>query len=218
MAAPEGYTKLGLIGYTDKGTYSASSTYNRYNVVLFEGSSYVALKDNLTGVEPANDGTNWRIFAQGFNIQNAVTTDNFQATLQNYIANNGTTNQAGFAADARQLNPEVEGSLAAQVSELNAKSPNYFYSRYNHTNGYLDLSYIYVNDLVILVGIFVINIDMPQYSIAGDVPKSIIPNGFLVNDTLGQHRFQINPIGIFQNSDALPTGTYVVATAYIKSN
>lgn len=125
MAAPEGYTRLGLIGYTDKGTYSASSTYNRYNVVLFEGSSYVALKDNLTGVEPANDGTNWRIFAQGFNIQNAVTTDNFQGTLQNYIANNGTTNQAGFAADARQLNPEVEGSLAAQVSELNAKSLKY---------------------------------------------------------------------------------------------
>ena len=121
MAAPEGYTKLGLIGYTDKGTYSDSSTYNRYNVVLFEGSSYVALKDNLTGVEPANDGTNWRIFAQGFNIENAVTTDNFQTTLQNYIANNGTTNQAGFAADARQLNPNIEGSLAKQVSELNAK-------------------------------------------------------------------------------------------------
>ena len=217
MAAPEGYTKLGLIGYTDKGTYSDSSTYNRYNVVLFEGSSYVALKDNLTGVEPANDGTNWRIFAQGFNIENAVTTDNFQTTLQNYIANNGTTNQAGFAADARQLNPNIEGSLAKQVSELNANGPTYFYLRYNSTNGYLDLSYIYVKDLVILAGIFVINIETPQYSITGNVPKSIIPNGFLVYDTLGEYRFQINPRGIFQNSDALPAGTYIVTTAYIKS-
>lgn len=34
------------------------------------------------------------------------------------IANNQTTTEAGFALDARQANPNVEGTLAKQVSEL----------------------------------------------------------------------------------------------------
>ena len=65
MAAPEGYTKLGNIGYADKGVYSADATYNKYNAVYHEGSTYVALKDNLHGVTPA-DGVNWRYMAKGF--------------------------------------------------------------------------------------------------------------------------------------------------------
>ncbi|WP_320965467.1 hypothetical protein [Enterocloster bolteae] len=65
MAAPEGYTKLGNVGYADKGVYSADATYNKYNTVYHEGSTYVALKDNLHGVTPA-DGANWRYMAKGF--------------------------------------------------------------------------------------------------------------------------------------------------------
>ena len=65
MAAPEGYTKLGNVGYADKGGYSADATYNKYNTVYHEGSTYVALKDNLHGVTPA-DGANWRYMAKGF--------------------------------------------------------------------------------------------------------------------------------------------------------
>lgn len=70
MAAPEGYTKLGNVGYADKGVYSADATYNKYNVVYYEGSTYVALKDNLHGVTPAN-GENWRYMAKGFNEASA---------------------------------------------------------------------------------------------------------------------------------------------------
>lgn len=65
MAAPKGYTKLGNVGYADKGVYSADATYNKYNTVYHEGSTYVALKDNLHGVTPA-DGVNWRYMAKGF--------------------------------------------------------------------------------------------------------------------------------------------------------
>lgn len=65
MAAPEGYTKLGNVGYADKGVYSADATYNKYNAVYHDGSTYVALKDNLHGVTPA-DGANWRYMAKGF--------------------------------------------------------------------------------------------------------------------------------------------------------
>lgn len=165
MAIPEGYTKLGLVGYSDKGTYTAEATYNRYNVVLHNGSTYVALKDGLTGVEPSDDKVNWKYFARGFEAEMAseitavdkyniaggtpdptgasttevmlqllldkysdqivnklVSNEGFQQKLMDYIINNGATNQEGYVADARQLNPEVEGSLAAQVSELYAKT------------------------------------------------------------------------------------------------
>ena len=70
MAAPEGYTKLGNVGYADKEVYSADATYSKYNVVYHEGSTYVALKDNLHGVTPAN-GENWRYMAKGFNEASA---------------------------------------------------------------------------------------------------------------------------------------------------
>ena len=163
MAIPEGYTKLGLVGYSDKGTYTAEATYNRYNVVLYNGSTYVALKDGLTGVEPSDDKVNWKYFARGFEAEDAaeieatdtygvtddeptpaggltnktilqtwldkvadriinklVANDNFQTKLMEYIVNNGTANLAGFVMDARQGNPNIEGSLAKQISELNA--------------------------------------------------------------------------------------------------
>lgn len=70
MAVPEGYTKLGIVGYSDKGTYNASVTYNKYNTVYYNGSTYIALKDNLRGVTPA-DGVNWKYMAKGFNEASA---------------------------------------------------------------------------------------------------------------------------------------------------
>lgn len=36
------------------------------------------------------------------------------------VANNNTTTEAGYALDARQANPNVEGSLGAQISALNS--------------------------------------------------------------------------------------------------
>lgn len=71
MAAPENYTELGLVGYTYEGSYEAAKTYNRYNCVECDGSTYVALKDNLTGVTPSNDGANWKYLARGFQQEDA---------------------------------------------------------------------------------------------------------------------------------------------------
>lgn len=65
MAAPEGYSALAKIGFVDRGTYAAATTYNRCDVVYYGGSTYVALKDNLKGVTPAN-GANWKYMARGF--------------------------------------------------------------------------------------------------------------------------------------------------------
>lgn len=45
------------------------------------------------------------------------------------VANNNTTTEAGFALDARQANPNVDGSLAKQISMLNSGLKNKHYIR-----------------------------------------------------------------------------------------
>ena len=42
------------------------------------------------------------------------------------VANNNTTTEAGFALDARQANPNVDGSLAKQISTLNSGLKKYY--------------------------------------------------------------------------------------------
>lgn len=65
MSIPEGYAKLAVIGIAWKGEYAADSVYHKMNGVCYEGSTYIALKDNPSG-PPAHDGTNWQYLAKGF--------------------------------------------------------------------------------------------------------------------------------------------------------
>ena len=50
--------ELGKVSLTPKGDYSSSTPYERLDIVSYNGGSYLALQ-NMTGVEPADDGTNW---------------------------------------------------------------------------------------------------------------------------------------------------------------
>lgn len=69
MAVPEGYSPLGRLGYVDRGTYAANTKYMKGDVVYYNGSTYTALKDNLTSVTPVN-GSNWKYMARGFSADN----------------------------------------------------------------------------------------------------------------------------------------------------
>lgn len=149
MAVPEGYTALARIGYADKGNYAAGTTYMTGDVVYHNGSSYVALKDNLKGVTPVN-GNDWKYLARGFaaetmadvqatDTSGVLGTAGAQVVSQSLIdaiadrvmtkliataniANNGLVdaNKDGFVADARQLNPNIENTLAWQVAKVNS--------------------------------------------------------------------------------------------------
>lgn len=56
---------LGKVGIVDAGTYEASKTYNSGMFVLYNGSTWLAIKDNLVGVTP-EEGANWKYLARGF--------------------------------------------------------------------------------------------------------------------------------------------------------
>lgn len=47
------------------------------------------------------------------------------------VVNNNTTTEAGYALDARQANPNVDGSLAKQISMLNSGLGNSFKGKYD---------------------------------------------------------------------------------------
>ena len=66
-------TSLGKVGIVDKGNYSAEVIYNSGDFVFYEGSTWLALKDNLLGVEPG-DGENWKYLARG--LSNGIATPN----------------------------------------------------------------------------------------------------------------------------------------------
>ena len=65
MAAPVGYIAVGTVGYTNKGNYSAYETYNRFNTVLYDNSTWVCRQDNTVGIPPA-EGASWHLMAKGY--------------------------------------------------------------------------------------------------------------------------------------------------------
>ena len=64
MAVPAGWIDLGAVGYTDKGNYNPTTTYNKLNVVKYKGSSWVCNLDNTIGQEPT-DGIYWHTMMEG---------------------------------------------------------------------------------------------------------------------------------------------------------
>lgn len=50
-------------GFTWRKQYNSTITYQKDDVVYYNGSSFIALKNN-TGVSPADDGVNWNIITQ----------------------------------------------------------------------------------------------------------------------------------------------------------
>ena len=57
-------TDLGKVGMTPAGSWSASSTYERLDVVTYEGSSYVSLVDSNINFNPSTSTGKWQLVAQ----------------------------------------------------------------------------------------------------------------------------------------------------------
>jgi len=61
MAAPTGYSSLGLIGFTDKGDYVAATTYVQNDLCHYNGKIWKSKVDDNTGHTPAS-GAYWDIW------------------------------------------------------------------------------------------------------------------------------------------------------------
>ena len=94
MAIPEGYQFLAKLGIVYKEDYDESVTYNQYDAVYYNGSTYIALVDSPVG-PPTADGANWQYMAQGFLSQ---VISSLTATDKN-----GVIGEAGATVNAQNL-------------------------------------------------------------------------------------------------------------------
>lgn len=56
---------LGLVGIVNKGDYDPEVTYLKGNFVYHMGSTWLCIRDNTTGEEPAESSYNWKYLAKG---------------------------------------------------------------------------------------------------------------------------------------------------------
>ena len=56
-------TDLGKVGITLKGEWNSSASYERLDTVTYEGSLYIAIRDN-SGSQPSESNTNWMLGAK----------------------------------------------------------------------------------------------------------------------------------------------------------
>lgn len=102
---------LGKVGLVNRGTYSASATYTALDFVLYNGSSYVALK-NVKGVAPSNDGTNWQTLAEG-------------TAAAMYLENTLTYSTAGQRALDAAQGPAIKALLDAKANTSEVPPKNH---------------------------------------------------------------------------------------------
>lgn len=113
MAAPEGYTELDLVGFTDKGTYSSDSTYMQNDLVHYNNKIYRSLKDNNTGqslpVDPETTTEYWETWLSG----GADSADKITAKDTNNIMAGG----AGQVVISQALLDAITAKVINQISK-----------------------------------------------------------------------------------------------------
>ena len=113
MAAPEGYTELDLVGFTDKGTYSSDSTYMQNDLVHYNNKIYRSLKDNNTGqslpVDPETTTEYWETWLSG----GADSADKITAKDTNNIMAGG----AGQVVISQALLDAITAKVIDQISK-----------------------------------------------------------------------------------------------------
>lgn len=85
-------TNLGRVSIVPKGTWNASTTYKKLDLVAFEGSSYIALQNNLN--KPVSNTTYWQKIAQKGD-QGIQGIQGIQGETGNGIASIEITNTSG---------------------------------------------------------------------------------------------------------------------------
>ena len=93
--------------------------------------------------DPGPAGTTDTTFTEATTLTKLVSGESFKAMLgkiakavssvfdkldKSKVVNNQTTTEAGYALDARQANPNIDGTLAKQLSDLNGSLNTVFYS------------------------------------------------------------------------------------------
>ena len=81
---------------TAKGTYNSATTYNKLDFVLYNGSSYVAMRDGIRNVPPGTSVQDWQLVAAAATV--VVSSQDIKYAAQNAADYTGTPPSSGWSA------------------------------------------------------------------------------------------------------------------------
>lgn len=110
---------LGKIAFTDKGNYSNTTTYERFDFTVTEDSCYLSLKDENTG-HPVTDTLWWRCLANGKKATEAAAKALSEAGKAIEAASNAVT--ASVKANASAANADNVAGIALETSKEASKA------------------------------------------------------------------------------------------------
>ena len=116
------WKSLGTIGIAPKGTYNPDTIYYRGHLVSYEGSSYVALKNELINITPTDDDVNWSLVMKGYNekiIQATIPATGWVGDTAPYTQ---TITVEGISEDD---NPVVDIILSDDIETMQAQLEDY---------------------------------------------------------------------------------------------
>ena len=81
---------------TAKGTYNSATTYNKLDFVLYNGSSYVAMRDGIRNVTPGTSVQDWQLVAAAATV--VVSSQDIKYAAQNAADYTGTPPSSGWSS------------------------------------------------------------------------------------------------------------------------
>lgn len=81
------------------GIYSESTTYKKNNIVTYNGSSYLALQDDIVGIKPDSDPSKWQLVAQR------------------------GVDGLGSVVSVNSIGPDLDGNVQLSPSDIGAETP-----------------------------------------------------------------------------------------------
>lgn len=105
---------LGKIAFTDKGAYSNTVKYGRFDFVVTEDSCYLSIKDENSG-HPVTDTAWWRCLARGTQATEAAKIALAKATDAGNAASNAVT--SSVRADNSAVNADNKAIIALAAAE-----------------------------------------------------------------------------------------------------
>jgi hypothetical protein len=93
---------LGRVACNPMGIYSAATTYNRLDMVMYGGTGYICCANNVTNVTPSTDDTKWKPIVDASQISE-FTVEELIMTSSDGIMADITTDANGIAIDTNSI-------------------------------------------------------------------------------------------------------------------
>jgi hypothetical protein len=94
---------LGRVAFVDKGVYSSSTTYNKWDFVTTSDSTYLYINDTPQAGTSVTDTTYWKCLADGKPATTAASNANTAATNANTVATNVANAEAQRVASGSEV-------------------------------------------------------------------------------------------------------------------